>query len=65
MRGAPAHALPHAHPLPWRLALAHTTGPTCLALTRQNLPLLRREPSDAGFHQGAPDELPDAQVNAP
>ena len=28
-------------------------------------PLLRREPSDARFHQGAPDELSDTQVNAP
>jgi transketolase len=26
----------------WRLALAHTTGPTCLALTRQNLTTLDR-----------------------
>jgi transketolase len=30
----------------WQIALEHTTGPSVLVLTRQNLPLLRREESE-------------------
>ncbi|MCK0198296.1 transketolase [Ancylobacter sp. 6x-1] len=30
----------------WKIALEHKTSPTVLALTRQNLPLLRTEPSE-------------------
>ncbi len=30
----------------WQIALEHTTGPSILVLTRQNLPLVRKEASD-------------------
>ncbi len=30
----------------WQIALEHTTGPSVLVLTRQNLPLVRKEASD-------------------
>jgi transketolase len=36
----------------WRVALTHP-GPTCLILTRQNLPILDRTATTAGVEQGA------------
>jgi transketolase len=36
----------------WRVALTHP-GPTCLILTRQNLPVLTRAAAAAGVEQGA------------
>ncbi|MEL3901530.1 transketolase [Treponema phagedenis] len=30
----------------WRIALAHSTGPVCLILSRQNLPILKKEDSN-------------------
>ncbi|MCH8962356.1 MAG: transketolase, partial [Bacteroidetes bacterium] len=37
----------------WRAALERTTGPTALALTRQNLAPLDRSASTGGLHRGA------------
>ena len=51
----------------WQIALEHTTGPSILVLTRQNLPLLRTEYVDAnvsakGAYVLSPASAPDAAV---
>ena len=51
----------------WKLALEHKTGPTVLALTRQNLPLMRTDPNTRCLTaKGAYEIVPasdDAQVS--
>jgi transketolase len=48
----------------WQLALERTDGPTLLALTRQNLPQVRRAPSDANLSATGAYELARAEGEA-
>ncbi|MDB5511779.1 MAG: transketolase [Enterovirga sp.] len=48
----------------WQLALERTDGPTMLALTRQNLPQVRKAASDANLSAGGAYELSPADSEA-
>jgi transketolase len=48
----------------WQLALERTDGPTLLALTRQNLPQVRREASDANLSSHGAYEIAGADGDA-